>query len=144
VKARYLVAALALLAPAAFAPGAAAKGDLATGTVILPPLVLGSKESDYAMSVKRYELETGKAYRLKIEGGGFKQYHLVAPEFFRNIWVRKIEAGDVTVDAPVIDGLEFEEEGDAELSFVPIRPGTYEFKIEGLEQKGMVGQFVVK
>ena len=100
MKGRYLVVALALLASGAFAPGAAAKGDLATGTVILPPLVFGSKESDYAMSVKRYELETGKAYRLKIEGGGFKQYHLVAPEFFRNIWVRKVEAGEAPAAAP--------------------------------------------
>jgi hypothetical protein len=135
--------ALALLAAGSWAPGAAAKGDLAVKTTILPPLVFGSKESDYAVSVKRYELETGQAYRLKIEGGGFKKYALVAPDFFRNIWVRKIEAGEVTIDAPVLDGLEFEEEGDVELFFVPIRPGTYEFKVRGLEEKGMVGQFVV-
>lgn len=35
-------------------------------------------------------------------------------------------------------------EGSLELFFVPIRPGSFEFSIEGLEEKGMVGKFVVK
>lgn len=133
-----------MLVAALWAGQAHAKGDLAVNATDLPALVLGSKESDYAMSVKEYALETGQAYSLKISAMGFKKYALVAPDFYRNIWVRKIEAGDVTIDAPVLDGFVFEEEGEVELFFVPIRPGKYEFKVRGLEEKGMVGQFVVK
>ena len=122
------------------------------------------------MSVKEYTLETGKSYSLEISAYGYKEYELEAEDFFRNIWIRYLEVfesegvpllaefgglnevfasdfwevGDVTIDAPVINSIEFEEEGKVELVFVPIRTGTYEFKIAGLEEKGMVGKFVVK
>ena len=110
----------------------------------LPPLELGSKDSDYAMSVKEYQLETGKSYSLKISAVGYKEYELEAEDFFRNVWIRYIEIGEVSLDIPVLNGLELDREGEAEIVFVPIRTGTYEFKIEGLEEKGMVGKFVVK
>ena len=34
--------------------------------------------------------------------------------------------------------------GEIEIKFVPIRPGEYDFEIEGLQSKGMVGKFIVK
>lgn len=138
---------MALFAVALVLPSASvyAKGDLAVKAKMLK-LVLGSKESDYAMSSKEFQLETGQAYRLKIISSGFKEYSFVAPEFFKNIWVRKLEVEDVEIKAPVIDELSFEEyeESEAELFFVPIRTGVYEFRFEGLEEKGMVGKFIVK
>lgn len=134
-----------VLAFGLFMPAAAhAAGDLAIKATQLKPLELGSKDSDYAMSVKEYQLETGKSYSLKISAVGYKEYELEAEDFFRNVWIRYIEIGDVTLDIPVLNGIEFEREGEAEIVFVPIRTGTYEFKIEGLEEKGMVGKFVVK
>ena len=65
-----------------------AKGDLATRAKKLEPLLLGSAESDYAMSVKEYELESGKACpptppgrRLAVAVGqrerGFRVRHIV-------------------------------------------------------------------
>ena len=140
-----LFALTCVLAASAAAPvPARAAGDLAIKATELEPLKLGSKESDYAMSVKEYTLETGKSYSLEISAYGYKEYELEAEDFFRNIWIRYLEVGDVTIDAPVINSIEFEEEGKVELVFVPIRTGTYEFKIAGLEEKGMVGKFVVK
>ena len=35
-------------------------------------------------------------------------------------------------------------EGEIEIKFVPIRPGKFDFEIEGLQNKGMVGKFIVK
>ena len=35
-------------------------------------------------------------------------------------------------------------EGEIEIKFVPIRPGEYDFEIERLQSKGMVGKFIVK
>ena len=120
-----------------------AKGDLAIRAKKLE-LNLGSKKSDYEMSQKVFELETGKAYRLENSSMGFKEYEFEAEEFFRNIWIRKIEIEGIEIDTPVIEEIEFEREGEIEINFVPIRPGNYKFEIEGLQSKGMVGEFVVK
>ena len=105
---------------------------------------MGSDKSDYEMSQKVFELETGKAYRLEISSMGFKEYEFEAEEFFRNVWIRKIEIEGIEIDTPVIEEIEFEREGEIEINFVPIRPGNYKFEIEGLQSKGMVGEFVVK
>ena len=43
-----------------------------------------------------------------------------------------------------INEIEFEREGEIEIKFVPIRPGEYDFEIERLQSKGMVGKFIVK
>ena len=80
---------------------------------------------------KTFEAETGKAYRLEISSMGFKEYEFEAEEFFRNIWIRKIEIEGIEIDTSLINEIEFEREGEIEINFVPIRPGDYEFEIEG-------------
>jgi len=120
-----------------------AKGDLSIRSKKLE-LKLGSDKSDYDMSQKIFNMETGKAYRLEISSMGFKEYELEAEDFFRNIWIRSIEIDGVELDAPVIHEIEFEREGEIEIKFVPIRPGEYDFEIERLQSKGMVGKFIVK
>ncbi len=119
------------------------KGDLSIRSKKLE-LKLGSDKSDYDMSQKIFNLETGKAYRLEISSMGFKEYEFEAEEFFRNIWIRSIEIEGVELDAPVINEIEFEREGEIEIKFVPIRPGEFDFEIERLQSKGMVGKFIVK
>ena len=114
-----------------------AKGDLSIRSKKLV-LNLGSDKSDYDMSQKIFNMETGKAYRLEITSMGFKEYELEAEDFFRNIWIRSIEIDGIELDAPVINEIEFEREGEIEIKFVPIRPGEYDFEIERLQSKGMV------
>ena len=120
-----------------------AEGDLSIRSKKLV-LNLGSDKSDYDMSQKIFNMETGKAYRLEITSMGFKEYELEAEDFFRNIWIRSIEIDGIELDAPVINEIEFEREGEVEIKFVPIRPGEYDFEIERLQSKGMVGKFIVK
>ena len=120
-----------------------AKGDLSIRAKKLI-LDLGSEKSDYDMSQKIFNLETGKAYNLEITSMGFKEYEFEAEDFFRNIWIRKIEVNGIEIDAPVIEEIEFEREGEIEIHFVPIRTGDYEFEIEGLQSKGMEGKFIVR
>ena len=115
-----------------------AEGDLSIRSKKLV-LNLGSDKSDYDMSQKIFNMETGKAYRLEITSMGFKEYELEAEDFFRNIWIRSIEIDGIELDAPVINEIEFEREGEIEIKFVPIRPGEYDFEIERLQSKGMVG-----
>ena len=119
------------------------KGDLALRSKKIE-LKLGSDKSDYAMSQNVFELETGKAYRLEISSMGFKEYEFEAEDFFKNIWIRKIEIEGVEIQAPVINEIEFEREGEIEINFVPIRTGEFDFEIEGLQNKGMTGKFIIK
>lgn len=113
-----------------------AEGYLATQPTELEDLVLGTDDIGYGVSVKEYNLETGKAYSLLIKSTGAKEYAVVAPDFFDFIWLRKVEAGGLEIKANSIYEIEFEDEGEAELFFVPIRPGTYQLYARGLEEKG--------
>ena len=121
-----------------------AAGDLTRMSTALPDLVLGNEESDYSMSQHEYQLETGKAYNLKIIASGQKEYAFQAPEFAHSIFLRKVEAGGVEIKAVTLNELEFEDAGEAEIFFVPIKPGKFRFYAKGLEGKGMQGHFVVK
>lgn len=123
---------------------AQAAGDLTRRTEPLPDLVLGHNDSDYAMSQTEYQLETGKAYQLKVISTGLKEYAFQAPQFATSIFLRKVEAGGVEIKAVTLTELEFEDAGEAEIFFVPIKPGRYPFFAKGLENKGMLGHFVVK
>ena len=123
---------------------AVAEGDLTRRPTKLPELVLGTEDNRYHMSQKEYHLETGKSYKLEIVSSGQTEYALVAPEFFASIYLRKVEAGDMEIKAVSLTELEFEQEAEAEIYFVPIKPGKFEFYAEGLEEKGMEGVFIVK
>ena len=87
---------------------AQAKGDLSRKPIPLPDLVLGSDVSDYAMSQKIYQLETGKAYKLNIVSSGFKEYAIEAPGFFASIYLRKVEVAGMEIKAVSLTQLEFE------------------------------------
>lgn len=134
------VAALALL-PASQAD---AKGSLATRCKELPKLVLGTDAAGYAVSQSSYDLETGKCYKLEIESSGRKEYVLRGADFYRNIWLRKVEAGGMEIKAHSLYELEFEEEGEAEIFFVPIMKGKYKLVSVGLEERGTIITFNVK
>lgn len=110
----------------------------------MEPLVLGSEDNDFHMEPKEYRLKVGQGYRWVIRAEIDFEYGVVAPEFFRNIWIRKIEVGDAEIKTPMLDEIEFEDEGEAELFFVMVRPGTYEFGVRGMESRGMTGTIIVE
>lgn len=120
------------------------KGNLSVRPTKLEELVLGADKEMYKMSQTEYRLETGKAYSLEVSSTGYQEYAFRAPEFFENIWLRKVEAGNMEIKAPMLHELEFETEAEAEIFFVPIKPGKYKFYAAGLEKLGMVGYFIVE
>ncbi|WP_299195423.1 copper-binding protein [uncultured Amphritea sp.] len=138
------IAVICVAAAIMFSGNLYAEGDLTQRPQRLAELVMGSEESDYSLSEKTYELETGKAYRLEIVASGLKPYALRAPDFFSSVYLRKVEAGGMEIKALGLMELEFEDEGSAEIFFVPVKPGKFEFYIAGLRHKGMEGVFVVK
>lgn len=133
------IAVLALLVSSA---PAWAEGNLAARAERLPELRIDGAKG---FSVTSYEIETGKFYRWRIASDGRDEYKLVAPELMRNSWVEQVSIEDKEVKP--LGGLyavEFDDEGEIDIYFVPIRPGTYEFYIEGMQADGMLGTFVVK
>lgn len=128
----------------ATASTALAEGFLVQRTKRLPDLELGLGDAGYGVSKHEYNLETGKGYRLWLKATGAKECAFTAPEFFQNMWFRKIEVNKVELKVQAIYEIEFEREGSAELFFTPIKPGEYEWVCDGLEDKGMKGVISVK
>ena len=123
---------------------ALAEGDLASKPEKLPDMVLGLGEAGFGVSQKDFALSTGKSYRLKIKSTGAKECAWQAPQFVNFIWLRKVEVSKVEIKASHVYEIEMEREGEAEIFFVPIRPGEYAWGCRGLESKGMAGRFIVK
>ena len=123
----------------ATAPEAA--GNLAARAERLEPLVLNAADG---FSIDKYEIETGVYYRWRIESDGREEYKLLAPELFRNSWIDQISIEDKEVKPFGLYAVEFDDEGTIDVWFMPVRPGSYRFYIEGLASQGFEGVFEVR
>ncbi len=128
----------------AVAGRADAAGYLGKRAERLPPLQIGIGEDGYGMEPKSYNLETGKGYKLKVIATGLVECELVMRDFLDNVWIRQLEAGDVEFKVATISAVELDDEGEFELTFVPVRPGRYEWACAGLEAQGLTGTFIIK
>jgi hypothetical protein len=119
-----------------------AEGNLAA----LPTdLELAIDGRNLTFSETEYHLETGKYYRWEITSDGYESVTLRAPELFRNSWIGQVVIDDTEVQVGNgLYGIGFDDEGDAVIFFVPIRPGNYEFFVPGFEERGLRGTFVVR
>ena len=124
-------------------PAAHAEGNLASQPTTLEPLIMNG--ADLSFSVTEYTLETGKYYKWRIESDGLEEFRVNAPELWRASWINQVVINDIEVKPlGAIYGVEFDDEGAAEIFFVPIQPGNYEFSAPGFESRGMTGTFVVR
>jgi hypothetical protein len=82
----------------------------------MEPLVLVSGDNSFHMEPKEYRLTVGQGYRWEIKAETDFEYDVIAPEFFRNIFIRKIEAEDIEISTPTLDKISFEDVGEAELT----------------------------
>ena len=137
VKPRLVFAAIVCLAAGALS----AAGDPTRRATRLEPLQLDATKG---FSTDCYRIESGVYYRWRIQSDGLEEYKLLAPAFFREIWVDQVVIEDKEVKPFGLHALEFDREGEIDVWFVPIRPGRYEFYVEGLESQGFSGTFLVK
>ena len=137
MKPRFVFAAIVCLITGA----SSAEGDPTRRATRLEPLVLDAAQG---FSVDCYRLESGVYYRWRIRSDGREEYKLVAPAFFREIWVDQVVIEDKEVKPFGLHALEFDDEGEIDVWFVPIRPGRYEFYVEGLRTQGFSGVFRVQ
>lgn len=127
MRSNFLAALLTALAATFFAaaPASAQSGLLKKKTKLEPITLAAGKP----LAAKPYELEAGKYYSIDIVADGSQELGVAGPEFFRNVWVNEIVINDVEVRPLGVDSLEFDGEGKATISFIPIRPGAFELKI---------------
>ncbi len=118
-------------------------GDLASLPVPLE-LQVGTGDNGFGMEPDEFQMQTGQAYRMTIQAVGWHECNWEAPSFFKNAWIRKIEAGNMEIKVAYLYELEMDMDGEVEVFFVPIRPGTYQFGCRGLEDRGMTGTFIVE
>ena len=95
-------------------------------------------------SQNEFDLETGKYYRMDISVEDADDTAFMAPELWRNVWINQIVVNDLELKTQVPYSLEWDGTGTFNVSFVPIRPGEYDFWVAGYEDKGLKGKFVVK
>ena len=121
---------------------ASGKGNLARRAERLEELKINAEKG---FSIKKYLLETGKYYRWRIISDGRDEYSFVFPKLSRNVWIGQvvIEKKEVKPFGGIYS-LEFDEEGEIDVYFLPIRPGKYEFYVENYRESGMLGQIIVK
>jgi hypothetical protein len=77
------------------------------------------------------ELQSGAYYELEVTADGSAELAISGPEFFRAVWFNEIVINQIEVRPMAIDSLEFDAGGTATISFVAIKPGTFELKIPG-------------
>lgn len=114
---------------------------LLTGKKRLAPITLASGKP---LAEKQYELQSGKYYSIDLIADGSAEIAIEGPEFFRNVWVNEVVINDIEIRPLGISSLEFDDEGKATISFVTIRPGTFELRIPGTSSASQTAVFVVK
>jgi hypothetical protein len=118
-----------------------AEGNLAAAPERLEPLQLDGAE--WSMAPLEYTLETGKYYHWEISSDGLEEFAFMAHELWRNSWINQVVINDLEVKPMGLYSVEFDDEGTFEIWFVPIRPGRYDFWVDGFETRGMIGHFEV-
>ena len=134
---------LAVLGAGLFVPPeAAAEGNLTRRAVRLEALKIDAAKG---FSKKSYQLETGKYYRWRVVSDGRGAYSFRFPELSRNAWFDQVVIEDREVKPyGGVYSLEFDAEGEIDVYFVPIRPGTYEYFVENYRESGMLGAIEIK
>jgi hypothetical protein len=118
-----------------------AQAGLLGGRTDLEPITLASGQP---MTKAPYELTSGKYYRIAIQSDGSAELAISGAEFFRNMWVNEVVINDIEVRPLGVDSIEFDDEGEATISFVPIRPGTFVLRVPGTSSDSQQAVFNVK
>lgn len=118
-----------------------AEGDPTRRATRLDPLILDASKG---FTITSYTIETGVYYRWRIRSDGLEEYKLLAPELFRNSWIDQVVIEDKEVKPMGLHAVEFDDEGEVDIWFIPQRPGEYPFYIEALETQGFSGIMVVE
>jgi hypothetical protein len=95
-------------------------------------------------SAGTYKLLSGGYYRIKVVSDGTQEQAIEAPGLFRNVWVNEVVINDLEVRPLGLDSIEFDDEGEVEISFIAITPGTYDLRIRGTSGDTQKATFTIE
>lgn len=106
-------------------------GNLAAYPPVELRLSITTTPEGPVVSPSSFDLVTGDYYRLTVTSEGSPDWRLEMPDLLQNSHLRVLTIGGIEVhlQALVFRAIEFDEPGAVEVSFVPIRPGTYAFTV---------------
>jgi hypothetical protein len=94
----------------------------------LPPITLSS---GMPLADAPWVLTSGTYYTFEIIGDGSAELALEGAAFFHAIWINEIVVNDLEIRPIGLNSIEFDDAGEMEISFVAIKPGTYDLRIPG-------------
>lgn len=118
-----------------------AQAGLLSHRTDLDPITLASGKP---LTKGPYELSAGKYYRIAVQSDGSAELAVSGADFFRNVWINEIVINGIEVRPLGVDSIEFDDEGKATISFVPIRPGSFVLRVPGTTAESQQAVFNVK
>ncbi|MBX9635685.1 MAG: cupredoxin domain-containing protein [Magnetospirillum sp.] len=102
--------------------------------------------AEHSYTPETITLQAGKPYKIVLKNTGTKPHYFTAPDFFKGIATRKAQTKEAEFKAPYFNAIEINENGVAELFFVPATKGSFDVycTIEDHREKGMEGKIVVE
>ncbi|SEI07602.1 hypothetical protein [Paracoccus alkenifer] len=94
----------------------------------LAPLTLSSGKP---VAEGEYSLQSGGYYRIKIQADGTQELALSGGDFFRAVWINEVVINDIEIRPMGVHSIEFDDAGEATISFIAIMPGRYTLSIPG-------------
>ena len=101
-------------------------------------------DAETGFSVREYDLKTGTYYRWRVSGDGIDEYEVSAEELFENSWLDRVSFDESSIGISDLEEIELGGEAEVNVWFVPIRPGDYEFEVEGRDEDGFTGVMHVR
>lgn len=103
---------------------------------------------EFAYEPEELRFKAGQPYKLELKNTGEKKHYFTAPEFYRAIATRKVQANkDGEIKAPYFTALEMMADGgQLDVYFVPVKKGTYPVycTIDDHREQGMEGTIVIE
>ncbi len=90
------------------------------------------------------KLQSGAYYTLEITADGSAELAVMGPEFFRAIWMNEIVINKIEIRPMAIDSIEFDKAGTVEMSFVAIKPGTFDMYIPNTQGDSQRVKFAIQ
>lgn len=107
----------------------------------LTPLTLSSGKP---VAEGEYTLQSGGYYRIKVMSDGTQELALSGGDFFRAIWINEVVINDIEIRPLGVHSIEFDDAGEAEISFIAIMPGRYALSIPGSSGESQQAVFNIR
>ena len=107
----------------------------------LAPLTLGSGKP---VAEEEYSLQSGGYYRIKIVADGTQELALSRGDFFRAVGINEVVINDIEIRPMGVHSIEFDDAGEAEISFIAIMPGRYTLSIPGSSGESQQAVFNIR